>query len=234
MSTPTTKSLQCIAFYTLGRTGEASLEGETIAGTFREPLTELRARKGTFLSAEFVSWGNSREDILRFTQQYAPLHSIAIDPRTGFPLPQVPPFRFNLRDWQDEQRHFREVWEALMKMGVRQLFFQTPTAPGDSLRMSATRFEYQTSSLNRLMNLELLYSIPTNRLRICRCELSDCPQRYFVARHLGQRYASPSCAETAQRKWKSEWWADHGDHWRKKRQERTSAPAKKKSRRGVK
>ena len=51
----------------------------------------------------------------------------------------------------------------------------------------------------------------------CYCDGSECSKPYFIASRRGQKYCSPKCAQEFQKKFKREWWAEHGDSWRKAR-----------------
>jgi hypothetical protein len=57
------------------------------------------------------------------------------------------------------------------------------------------------------------------------CGNPDCPDPYFVAKRAGQRYCRDKCAELFQKEWKREWWAKHGNAWRRGRKKTKRQPA---------
>lgn len=50
-----------------------------------------------------------------------------------------------------------------------------------------------------------------------RCENSDCPAPYFIAKRRTQKFCSEVCAAPAQREYKNAWWREHGKEWRQDR-----------------
>jgi hypothetical protein len=172
----------------------------------KDPLPEFYGLGTGFLFEEFVNWPDRPQDILKFTKLYGPLET---RPSSGAD------YKFSLNSWRAAQQSMRETWELFARIKPRELS-QTiiEVAPREQLIRRNGRLEYRASSLLRLIQLELT-SIPTERLRQCKCERSDCPQRYFVAHHLGQLYATEPCARAAQREWKKQWWKDNGEKWRR-------------------
>lgn len=69
---------------------------------------------------------------------------------------------------------------------------------------------FLAKTLEAYLLLELA-TPPSERLR--KCLRPDCPNPYFVARHMKQQYCSPSCAEWAQGRWRKEWWDQKGKMW---------------------
>lgn len=53
--------------------------------------------------------------------------------------------------------------------------------------------------------------------RLAVCTNPDCPARLFIKSRKNQAQCTPECAAWAQRKWKREWWAAHGEDWRANR-----------------
>jgi hypothetical protein len=125
-------------------------------------------------------------------------------------------FRFSLKEWRQLQRSFRAEWKLNASGSPEEIVYGL--APKEKLIRRKSGLEYQTETLWRLLFFSL-DSIPFERLRVC--DRPDCPNPYFVARHLGQRYCSQVCAQWAQREWKKKWWVSHGPDWRKQHSEST-------------
>lgn len=49
------------------------------------------------------------------------------------------------------------------------------------------------------------------------CPNPTCVAPYFIAKRRSQKYCSYVCAAPAQKEFKRQWWAEHGDAWRKAR-----------------
>jgi|SRR5271166_422052 len=49
------------------------------------------------------------------------------------------------------------------------------------------------------------------------CANADCPAPYFIASKRSYKYCSEACSVPAQRAFKLEWWAEHGEDWRRNR-----------------
>jgi hypothetical protein len=91
--------------------------------------------------------------------------------------------------------------------------FEFESAVDNAVLSYANRkFELRVAYLETFMHLELA---SCDRRKLRKCLAPDCATPYFVARHLGQRYCDEKCAKWAQSKWKKEWWAVHGNKWRK-------------------
>ena len=211
-STPISTNLNSIgriAFFALAGAQSAEIQGDDIVGVLKAPLPEFYGLPKGFLVEEFVNWPDRPQDILRFTKRYGPLLE---GPSSGSR------FKFALHSWRADQQSLRGTWELFARVHHLHRFDQSDSIiavhPYEQLIQRKGRLEYRAWNLLRLIRLELA-SIPTERLRICKCGRPDCPQRYFVANHLGQLYATEPCAGAAQRKWKQEWWKEHGEEWRK-------------------
>jgi hypothetical protein len=50
------------------------------------------------------------------------------------------------------------------------------------------------------------------------CQNPDCLAPYYFAKRRSQRYCSDACAKPAQREFKRQWWAEHGEEWRAQKQ----------------
>jgi hypothetical protein len=195
-------------FCTLVGTEHVRINGNQIAGQFKEELTEFYGPKTGPLISEFVNLRNDAEAWLRFVRLYGPLEE---DAESGLA------FRTEIRKFQDTQDGFRRVWRDQKRSG-----WQT------SCQVTVSHLSGKTSF--RVPNLYwfLLWDLLTlepERLKVC--ERPDCPAPYFVAHHLGQRYCGDDCATWAQLKWKREWWV-------RSQKERTSETKKstKNSRKG--
>jgi hypothetical protein len=55
------------------------------------------------------------------------------------------------------------------------------------------------------------------------CGNPDCFAPYFFATRRNQKYCSDACSVPAQREFKRQWWAEHGEEWRAKRSSRKSS-----------
>jgi hypothetical protein len=53
--------------------------------------------------------------------------------------------------------------------------------------------------------------------RFRKCKRGDCPHPYFIAGHLKQKFCCEKCAEWGQRQWKTAWWREHGESWRREK-----------------
>ena len=62
------------------------------------------------------------------------------------------------------------------------------------------------------------------------CANPQCSEKYFVAADRKQKYCSYDCADVRRRQAKMEWWDEHGDKWRKDRQQSTRTKKGKKTR----
>jgi hypothetical protein len=62
------------------------------------------------------------------------------------------------------------------------------------------------------------------------CPNPSCAAPYFIAKRRSQKYCCDTCALPSQREFKRQWWAEHGNAWRKARE----ALAKKSRRKGGK
>jgi len=199
------KSLHAIRFCYLGGTPKnAQQQAQEVVGEWEahhpRQLPHPRMRygpKGNWIE-DFANWPGSAAAIVRFTRRYGPLNRMAEHGGS---------FRFTTGEWQDLQRQFRETWEALMPVAGRPIRLwpgaEFEPEPGERLMIVYGELTYQASTLYRFLLLEL-YATPYERLRKCGCP--DCPNPYFVARHLGQNYCSPSCAAWGRRHAKLEWW----------------------------
>lgn len=202
-------SIGRVAFFALAGARIAQIQGDDISGVLKDPLPEFYGLPKGFLVEKFVNWPDQPNDILRFTKLHGPLLE---GPASGSP------FKFSLESWREVQKSLRSTWENFagthQAHKIDQFTSIIEVDPREQFIWKNRRLEYRAWNLLRLIKLELA-SIPTERLRLCRCERPDCPQRYFVAHHLGQLYATEPCAREAQREWKKQWWGKHGEEWRK-------------------
>jgi hypothetical protein len=201
-------SISRVVFFALAGTQTAQIQGDHISGVLKAPLPEFFGIPEGFLVQEFVNWPDRPQDILRFTKRYGPLSE---GPSSGSP------FRFTLKSWRAAQQSLRGTWELFALHQTQKFDQSTSIIEVDSREhfiWKKGRLEYRAWNLLRLLQLELA-SIPMERVKVCKCGRPDCPQRYFVAHHLGQSYGTAPCAIAAQRKWKQAWWEEHGEEWRR-------------------
>ena len=183
-------------------------EGPFVVGRLKQQLRQLRLSKPGQLAEEFANHPNDEQGILRFTNKYGPLRFWRPEPGQEF--------RFQLSEWRQEQETFKKAW---LKVKAEGLGAQI----GNRLTIQNGRLRCQTSTLLGLL-LADLFTCPRERLK--KCSRPDCPNPYFIAHHLGQRFCSDLCAGWAQRKWKQQWWAEHGDKWRNRKRRKTLAKRK--------
>jgi len=65
--------------------------------------------------------------------------------------------------------------------------------------------------------LEVLFRARDIAHRLGRCANPDCHTPFFIADRVTQKFCLPSCAASADRKRKRQWWKKHGSEWRRKR-----------------
>jgi hypothetical protein len=208
-------SFRHLSFFTLAGVSRAELQsnGQEIIAIQKNPLPEFRPKDGAYLCAEFANWPNDAKSVLRFTKRFGGL---------TLPLDAGGKSTILITDWINHQKMLRSSWDmasyVFEKFGFRNHgvmgLQEVRVEVGESFFCMANRLEYRARSLFRFVLMEF-HSIPWERLRKCRRK--DCSNPYFVARHLGQRYCSDTCALSIQREWKKQWWNTHGPAWRKKR-----------------
>lgn len=194
-------SLRAIRFRTLARVRDSRIEGGEVIGRWwllnpdappQDRLQWIRQSQAGKLAEEFANCRTDEAGILRFTKKFGPLRAE--------PEPNEE-FRFSLVEWRRDQARFRRTWEHNQTFGVGG--FDYPALPGEGLGYFDENLYYTAVNIWRLMWFDLL-SCPRKRLR--KCKRPDCPNPYFVARHLGQTYCSDLCAQWGQRQWKLDWW----------------------------
>lgn len=205
----------------------AELHGDEIVYSSEQlgqPFAQSRRGTESVLEA-FVSTEQDAESILRFTRRFGPLRR---------PLRGAKEFRQPLEAWRNYQNWFRQVWRSragnapqLIKFRAKsenvpeERYFSItdaqswPLEKGEHLLISREgRVGLLTENLERFLRFQLL-SLPLGRARICR--RPDCATPYFIAKHQRQNFCSDLCAQWGQRQWKKNWWAEHGEAWRKQR-----------------
>lgn len=195
-------------FYTLAGVDEASVHFEApdlIDGQCwkwlprRFYLTGIQEIKK--LAEEFANCRSDPKAVVRFTKKYGPLR-FSVSPNKKF--------RFRISAWLAAQREFRAMWKK--RRGVRFVPVDTLRAKaGESFSISPRYFEYQTTSLYRLLFLVVL-TFADGRLE--RCSRPDCPTPHFIATHLRQRYCSKPCFDWKQKELKKAWWNAKGKRLR--------------------
>jgi hypothetical protein len=67
----------------------------------------------------------------------------------------------------------------------------------------------------------------SDRLAVCANRENECPTPYFIKKKPNQKFCSDACAAPSQRKFKRQWFREHGEQWRKKWHRKRSKAAKK-------
>ena len=196
-----------MGFSTLAGSADAELQGDEIVGHRKhrqELFSGLRART---LVEEFVNWGDDPQSILRFTRRFGPLSN---------PQREDGEFRQSLQEWRKHQMRLRGLWKfyADTKHYRGRGAWTGLVEEGEYLTALAGNLTFVTPNLHRFLLFELS-SCPVTRVRIC--ARPDCKTPAFTARHLRQHFCSETCAQWGQRQWKKQWWAEHGQMWRKQR-----------------
>jgi len=189
------KSLRSFRFCTLAGCADVRLEGSQIVGQWRNELVEYYGPPSRRLIEDFLNWPGNPEAILKFTHKFGPLRAS--------PTPGAE-FREHLSNFAYAQDHMRNLWIRLSK-------FPDWQPEGGSLAFRKGFLTYTAPSLYMFLYVDLV-TCPANRARKCKRE--DCPHPYFLAGHLKQTFCSEICAQWGQRKWKQEWWKEHGKKWR--------------------
>jgi hypothetical protein len=185
-----------------------------IVGVWQSYSNSLRIDPKADVLAEFANWPNSPKDVLRFTAKWGPL---------DVPFRGDEEFRFQVSEWQQVQVEFRGLWEEKMPQKGKPVSLlphsEMKVQEGEEFEFVFSNLSYRTSTLRRLLILELL-ARPRERMR--KCLKLDCPNPYFFATRLQQRYCSEPCAQWAQLGWKRAWWDKEGS----KRRTRSTKKAK--------
>lgn len=155
--------------------------------------------------------------VKRFTKRHGPLWG------ADQALPGS--FAFMLSQWIADRRNYRMVWDRLLGLEIAEdnlpalpkdlLWLRDAQDPWKKVQTSGT-FEitklglaYVADTLYAALTLKMLAVSVDGKLR--RCAKPGCDQQtYFIAQHGKQNYCSDICAEWAQKKWKTEWWAVKG------------------------
>jgi hypothetical protein len=207
------KSVQRFSFWTLAGVAEAKFTGEEVFGRFADDPKPFLESRGQLVFEEFANWRNAARDVLRFTKLYGPLEQSA-RPKGDF--------RFALRRWDFWQRSFQKQWEHLMpRADVYARIGSYHGSAGDRGwdYDPVIGLKYRAANFLEYLHLSLM-ACPKERLK--KCARSECPNPYFVARHLKQNYCSEECAHWAQKQWKLNWWREHGNKQRDRKQSKTS------------
>ena len=126
---------------------------------------------------------------------------------------------------------FREAWTAkepseqeqvsrLLEAVIRQLRPQAGLPDGGiNIRVNFGKLEFPIAIWPRdLLDALVLILLKSEHLGIC--ANPQCAEKYFVAADRKQKYCSYDCADVRRRQAKMEWWDEHGDKWRKDRQQK--------------
>jgi hypothetical protein len=189
------------------------IEGAEIVGRWKPNYEVFSGFNRRLLVEDFLNWGNNPNDIVRFTERYGPVSDEDIPPRDWDDRGE---FRFQTHAWREIQGRLQAVWEFRSEV-PRTVFLNFHV--GISI-------ENQRVSLNASLMVFLLMELafaPADRLR--KCKADGCVNPYFVATHKRQVYCTPKCAESAQARWKANWWKKKGANWLRKRKAATKSAA---------
>ncbi len=153
------------------------LMGAQISGKWEKAYPQLADVKTERLLRRFANWPNTPDGILRFTKTYGPV-TVPVAGRGRR-------FSFKLESWQRAQEDFRTLWrEQMWRPGdAYRLLGQAGTLKaeeGEELSLTFGHWSYVTSTVERLLRLELL-ATPSRRLRLCPGR--GCKTRFFIANH---------------------------------------------------
>jgi hypothetical protein len=201
MLTPA-KSRRDFRFCTLAGVEDVRLVGTNkIVGRFKGTLDEFYGPPKRRLIEDFLNWPRDPESVLHFTRKYGPLQDAPIGGRE---------FEVAWFDWTLDQRRLRSLWRR------RVYDLSDAESTGGSLALGKGWLTYRAVNLFMYLYMDLV-TCEAKRLRMCK--RTDCPNPYFIASHLKQRFCSDKCAEWGQREWKKQWWTEHGTAWRQQRKE---------------
>ena len=180
---------------TMAGVRNAQCSDDTVSGHFKVKLIELAGTQDVRLIETFVNCPDDADSIVKFTRQFGPLKTPAIEGGK---------FSFKIEDFKQSQAYFRDLWKqpkALGQLGI----------PDGTLRLSRGTITYEATDLFRYLQFDLLMN-EADRVRVCK--RVGCPHPYFVAAHLNKRFCRPDCAEEGQRDAKRDWWQRNGQEWR--------------------
>jgi hypothetical protein len=202
MNTPA-KSNNRFRFCTLAGVEDVRLVAPNkIAGRFKPTLEEFYGPPNRRLIEDFLNWPSDVEGVLRFTRKYGPVQT---SPAGG------KEFEVFWQPWTLDQRRLRSLWrqKSFFDLNKRE-------RSNGTLAFQSGWLTYTAANLFVYLCMDLV-TCEAKRLKICK--RADCPNPYFIARHLKQRFCSDKCAEWGQREWKKQWWTEHGAAWRQERKE---------------
>ena len=112
-----------------------------------------------------------------------------------------------MQAWEGNQTPFRWNWQNKDEWWA----WEIEKAWVESLRGEGDLLICRVRNLYHFLFLDLA-TLPRERLKIC--ARKGCPNPYFIAHHLRQNYCSQVCSKDAQKRWKKQWWDEHGAEWR--------------------
>jgi hypothetical protein len=190
---------------TLAGVESVQLEGDFVVGRWKKDQVYLKsgARPGSQVET-FANWGNSPTAILSFTRGHGPLMR---PPERGELT-----FRQSIADWREAQAFIRRQWSSSRSLG-----YTVGMKLGEEIhfdkRGKVTKIIVE--SLARFMEFQLWSRPRAYRLK---CANPHCESPFLIATRVDQQVCDQSaCAAWAQQKYKREWWAAHGEQWRKER-----------------
>ena len=194
-----------------GKTREVKLAGaDEITGRWAEEL-KLRISRGpdNTLVEQFLNWGDSPEQILRFVRLYGPLSKP--DSGNRYPPSALPMFHQSIQEWRAHQASLRRFWSH-----GRSQAYQIGMRGDEMLRVDNKGGPILiVGSLERFLECEI-FLYPAARRHVCECP--KCQTPYFIANDIRQvRCGSAECAKWAQQRHALNWWSQHGQKWRETR-----------------
>jgi hypothetical protein len=180
------------------------VDSNKIVGRFKGTPEEFCGPSKGRLIEDFLNWPSDLKSILRFTRKYGPLQVPAIGSGE---------FEVFWHPWTVDQRRFRSLWRQKGFFDLNEWERSSGT-----LAYRNGWLTYTAANLYVYLYMDLV-TCEAKRLRICK--RADCPNPYFIAHHLKQRFCSDKCAQWGQREWKKQWWNEHGQSWRKQRRLKT-------------
>jgi len=202
--------------------------------TSDKTLARLSPQRAKAFLMELANLGESQAAAERFRRRFSAVMPVEME------APE------DVRDKEDIKRAFREYHEYvsgewhISLTGLRDDVRRAWREP-DLRTKEYVLFLLQQQALPGLSIIALLPStLPPATLfeqaivyfrraidRAQICKNPDCPAPYFFSSRRNQRYCSDACAVPAQREFKRQWWAEHGEEWRAKKKQQPSRKGKK-------
>jgi hypothetical protein len=197
-------SSNTITLLTLAGVEGAQVDGDFITGRWRTDLVYLKSGAHNSVVETFANWGGSPIEIANFTRRFGPL--------TRPPEHGELTFRQSIADWRDAQAFIRQRWSSGRSLGLT-----VGMRKGEEIHFDRQGKVNKIilESLARFMEFQLWTHPRAYRLK---CANPNCDRPFLIATRVDQQVCDyRPCLVWAQRKYKREWWAAHGEQWRKVR-----------------